>query len=259
MNILLCNDDGIESKGIKILLDTFEKKGHKVFMIAPSTERSAMSHAITIREPLRIKQYSLNSWSVSGTPVDSVLVALEHLLVEEKIDLVISGINAGQNIGDDVLYSGTVGVAVEAMCLGYKAIALSITSYENQYWETAANIIDRLIELNIQSLIGHRQLININVPNLPIDEIKGIEVCKTGFRKYQNIVYEQKDHRNRKIIWIGGDTPIWENTGTDYDGYLVKNGFVALSPLKVDYNDYEAHQAYTDFLNKNKNKILFDH
>ncbi|MDX9870456.1 MAG: 5'/3'-nucleotidase SurE, partial [Candidatus Cloacimonadales bacterium] len=134
MNILLCNDDGIESKGIKILLDTFEKKGHKVFMIAPSTERSAMSHAITIREPLRIKQYSLNSWSVSGTPVDSVLVALEHLLVEEKIDLVISGINAGQNIGDDVLYSGTVGVAVEAMCLGYKAIALSITSYENQYW-----------------------------------------------------------------------------------------------------------------------------
>ncbi|MCB5249633.1 MAG: 5'/3'-nucleotidase SurE [Candidatus Cloacimonadales bacterium] len=259
MNILICNDDGIHSNGIITLVNTFKSKGHKVFLVAPASEKSAQSHAITIREALRVKQYDENSWSVSGSPVDSVLIALEHLLHEKKIDLVISGINAGQNIGDDVLYSGTVAVAVEAMCLGFKAIAISITSYEDQFFETASTIIDKLVDLQIYDLIGHRQLININVPNLPLSEIKGLRICKTGFRRYQNIVHQDKDHRNRDIFWIGGDSPIWEEYNENIDGYLVKNAIVAISPLKVDYNDYQMHKTYIDFLEKNKEQLNFWH
>ena len=255
MNILLSNDDGIEGKGIQVLAEVLEKDGHNVYVVAPLYERSAASHSITIREPLRVKQISEKSWAVSGTPVDCVLVAFEHILKDKKIDLVISGINAGQNIGDDVLYSGTVGVAIEAMCLGYKAIAISITSYENQIFETAANILEKLIASDISKLIGYRQIININIPNLPIEKIKGYKVCKTGFRRYQNIIHCHKDHRNREIFWIGGDTPVWDHFHENVDGAAIEDHYVSVSPLKIDLNDYEQHDIYQDFFEQNHDHL----
>lgn len=253
MNILLTNDDGIEAKGINILADVLKKFGHHVFIVAPLTEKSAASHSITIREPLRIRQYDENSWAVSGTPVDCVLMAFEHFMKgQPEIDLVISGINAGQNIGDDVLYSGTVGAAIEAMCMGYKAIAISITSYENQKFETAATIMAELLEKNIHELIGYRQILNINVPNCSLNELKGYKICKTGFRRYQNILHHHKDHRSRDIFWIGGDDPVWDLYHEDIDGVAIEENYVSLSPLKIDFNDYEEISKYQSFLLNNK-------
>ncbi len=253
MNILLTNDDGIEAKGIQILAEILKKWGHNIYMVAPISERSAASHSITIREPLRIKQYDENAWGVSGTPVDCVLMAFEHFLVgKPDIDLVISGINAGQNIGDDILYSGTVGAAVEAMCMGYKAIAVSITSYENQKFETAATIMAQLLDKKIHELIGYRHVLNVNVPNVSLNEIKGFKICKTGFRRYQNILHHHKDHRSRDIFWIGGDDPVWDLYHEDIDGVAVENNFVAISPLKIDYNDNDMLASYQNFLINNK-------
>lgn len=249
---MLTNDDGIEAKGIQVLAEVLRENGHNTFIVAPMLERSAASHSITIREPLRIKKYTHQSWGVSGTPVDCVLVAFEHLLKEEHIDLVISGINAGQNIGDDILYSGTVGAAIEAMCMGFKSIGVSITAYENQKYEVAAQILADLIAKNIMSLIGYREVLNINVPNIDKADIKGYKVCRTGFRRYQNILHHHQDHRKRDIYWIGGDHPIFDDTEEDIDGIAIANHYVSISPLKIDYNDYEKINEYELFLTSNK-------
>ena len=263
MNILLTNDDGVESKGIWSLFNLLSEAGHNVWMVAPKFEKSATSHALTIREPLRIEHIQEKVWAVTGTPVDCVILALEHILKDISelktddsnqlnIDLVISGINAGQNIGDDILYSGTVGAAIEAMCFGYKAIAISVTSYENQKYETAAKALLDLLENGILNLIEHREILNINVPNVDIKDIKDYLVTQTGFRRYQNILFKQKDHRDRDIYWIGGDNPVFEKSEFMLDADAVKENYISISPLKIDYNNYEKINTLSKWLENYK-------
>ena len=252
MNILVVNDDGINAKGLWMLHDSLIEKGHNVWVVAPSTEKSAQSHAITIRDPLRVERYSERAWSVTGTPVDCVIVAFEGLLKEEgrdqtpdpkpqtpHIDLVISGINAGPNRGDDVLYSGTVAAAIEAMCFGVRAIALSITSHTNQKYETAIHCFMKLLEKGIHEFIGHREILNINVPNVEINEVQGYIICQTGFRRYQEMLGTQSDPRNRTMYWILGRDPIYEIGKYDIDYHVTIENKVAISPLKIDFNNYE--------------------
>lgn len=258
MNILLTNDDSVDSTGIWILRKYLADAGHKVFLVAPAIEKSANSHAITIREPLRIKKagniiegYKIEDdcYSVSGTPVDSVIVAFEEILKNKvEIDLVISGINAGQNLGDDLLYSGTVAAAIEAMCFGYKAIAVSTTSYENQRYDTASHIIKTFIENGITDLIGHREILNINIPNLPLEEINSYKITQVGFRRYQNILYKNEDHRKRTIYWIGGDNPIYEKSDYLLDFEAIKQNSVSISPVKVDFNNYDKFNKFEKWI-----------
>jgi len=250
MNILLVNDDGIYSDGIWALFNSIRERGHEVWMVAPKFEQSAKSHSITTRDPLRIEKKQEGVWSVNGTPADCVIVAFEHLLVElgnPPIDLVVSGINNGQNIGDDVLYSGTVAAAIEAMCFGYKSIALSIASYHNQIYETAVHVFWKLIENGIENMIGHREIFNVNIPNVEIKDLKGYVVCQTGFRRYQDMLSSTVDQRNREIFWITGSDPIFEKSSYPIDAGAIKKNKVAISPLKIDFNNYEKINSLGDW------------
>ena len=260
MNILIVNDDGIEADGLWAIYNSMIQKNHNVWVVAPKTEKSATSHAVTLRDPLRVYKIRDKVWAVTGTPADCVILAIEELLMNDPdcpknenknglpdIDLVISGINAGPNRGDDVLYSGTVAAAVEAMCFGYKAIALSITSQTNQKYETAVHAFNYLLDKGIMDFIEHREIININVPNVKIEELQGYVVCQTGFRRYRDVIIKQKDNRDNDIFWIGGYNPVFEDSVHELDYNVTKSIKVAISPLKIDLNSYEKMKIMQDW------------
>jgi len=233
MKIMLTNDDGIDAPGINILKKALEDDGHEIIVIAPSREQSATSHSITLHEPLRIIKHSKNSYAISGSPADCVILA-SKVILQEPVDLMISGINGGQNMGEDILYSGTVAAALEAMFTGYRSIALSISSYSNQKFNTAAHFMKKFIKEELHELIGSNEVFNINVPNLEIDDIKGIKVTRTGNRHYQDFVKEQKDPRGKSFYWIGGAEPLWQNVeGTDFKALY--EGYISITPLSPNF------------------------
>ena len=254
MNILLTNDDGIYAKGIWALHDAFTKLGHKVIMVAPKAEKSAQSHAITTREPLRLEKLEENVYSVSGTPADCVIIAFEHVLkdflTKNEIDLVVSGINDGQNLGDDVFYSGTVAAAVEASFFRQKAVAISITSFVDRIYDTAVQVLTRLIDQGLMDFMGYREIININVPNIPFEDIQGVVVSQAGFRRYQNSIHPGIDHRGNNYFWLGGDKPIIDVSELDIDYYAIKENKVSITPLKIDLNDYAKIKTMCDWQKK---------
>jgi len=239
MKILLTNDDGVEAKGIWALHEALTKAGHTVWIVAPRYEQSAKSHAITTRDPIRPELHQPGVYSVTGTPADSVIIAFEHLVKDEGIDLVVSGINAGQNLGDDIFYSGTVAAAIEAACYGKPAIAISITSYKNQHYHTASKVLIKLLDAGIMQFATYREPLNINVPNIPFEDITGYTVCQAGYRRYQNILHRAKDHRGGELFWLGGDNPLIDKSDYEVDGYVVKENKVAITPLKIDLNYYQ--------------------
>jgi len=251
MNILLTNDDGIEAKGIWSLYETLVQAGHKVFIVAPRYEQSAKSHAITTRDPIRPETHQEGVYSVTGTPADAVIIAFENLVKDENIDLVVSGINAGQNLGDDIFYSGTVAAAIEAACYGKPAIAISITSYKSQNYLTACKVLLKLFDAGIMQFATYREPININVPNVSFEEITGYTVCQAGYRRYQNILHKSKDHRDNKLFWIGGNNPLIDKSDYEIDGYVIKENRVAITPLKVDFNHYQKIKQMSEHLAKN--------
>ena len=235
MRILLTNDDGIEASGIKILAEKLEENGHEIIVVAPSHEQSATSHSITLHQPLRIHQFGKNKYAATGTPTDCVTLA-SQIILQEKVDLVISGINSGQNMGEDILYSGTVAAALESMFLGFKAIAISLAAFEKQKFETAAHYINILLQNNIVDMIGNQEILNINIPNLTINEVKGIKITKLGHRKYQDFVVEQKDPRGEKIYWIGGDKPKWSQ-GKNDDCKVLQDGYISITPIRPNFTN----------------------
>jgi len=238
LHILLTNDDGFHAPGIQALAKHCREAGFEVTLVAPAQERSASSHSITLRKLIKVHKHSDREFSVEGTPVDCMIIAIQKL-ISKPVDLVISGINAGQNMGEDIHYSGTVAAAKEAAFLGYKSIAVSITSYQDQLFDTAAATIVWMLKNDICAILNSSKVLNINVPNLPQDQIKGIRLTNTGHRKYYNFLKMTDESENSFSYIIGGELPVWDEIkGTDAEA--VADGFVSLTPIGFDMTKGDA-------------------
>ncbi len=242
MEILLTNDDGILATGILSLKRELSKIG-KVYVVAPDGERSSISHAITLNHPLRINEVFFGDeflgYSTTGTPVDCVILALKGLLKEKRIDYIVSGINHGANLGEDVIYSGTVSAAFEGCLFGIPAYAFSKQILHNELpFEDAAYLAKGVIVFFSRILKKSKYILNINFPDIPLNKIKGIQITRLGKRIYNDRLEERKDPRGRSYYWIGGESPSGKlEEGTDI--FAISEGFVSVTPLSLDVVNYD--------------------
>ena len=242
MKILLTNDDGINAKGIQALINKISLLG-EVYVVAPDGERSASSQAITMNKPIRVDEVELKidntqAWSSSGTPTDCVKLAIETLL-PQKPDLVISGINAGPNMGNDVLYSGTVSAAIEGAIHKIPSIAVSLNKWQDCDFSVAAEFMHSFIQKNYNSEWHYSTLLNINIPAVAGELIGGIKITKLGNRKYENAFHRRQDPRGRVYYWMGGQIVDCDNA-EDTDIYALKNNYISITPIHFDLTDYNS-------------------
>jgi len=236
MKLLLSNDDGVFASGIRTLAAEL-CKNHEVFVSAPDRERSAVSRAMTLFSPLRAKQTQIaglpdvQAYAVSGTPVDCVRLALGNLTPNP--DLVVSGINLGPNLGTDVLYSGTVAAAHEAALLGYQSIAISCLSYEGEHLETAARVAAMAVEYLSRHPLDFGMLLNVNVPAVPFEELKGIKAVPLGVQQYALEFVEREDPMDRKYYWAPRGCTTCSD-GLNVDVRWANEGYVTVTPLTYD-------------------------
>ena len=243
MRILVSNDDGFHAEGIQVLAKELRKIAD-VVLVAPDRNRSAASSSLTLVEPLRPRHLDCGDYCVNGTPADCVHLALNGFL-SGQVDLVVSGINAGCNMGDDTIYSGTLAAALEGRHLGLPAIAVSLDG--RQHYETAARVVCNLIPKLHPQLLNKREVININVPDLPYEELKGMKVCHLGYRTSAAEVIKQEDPRGENIYWIGpSGLPEYDGEGTDF--HAVKNGYVSITPIQADLTAHRSIAALQDWL-----------
>ncbi len=241
MRILLSNDDGVHSPGLKILYDELKKLG-TVKVVAPLEEKSTTGHSLTLHKPLRLIPMEKDFYGVSGSPADCVYMGIKQVF-KATPDIIVSGINRGANLGQDVYYSGTVSAAREACILGIPAFAVSLdVNFKSRKPEhklnylTAAKIAVKVIQEYRKKGFPKYTLMNINVPDLPISKIKGMMPARQGFRYYNGAVLKRTDHRGRDYFWVGGQYNGFEPEA-DTDCAVVAKGFVALTPLKLDVTD----------------------
>jgi 5'-nucleotidase len=245
--ILVTNDDGIYAEGLHSLAASVEDLGD-VFIVAPSLEQSASSHSITLDRPLRINEHGRNRFSVSGTPTDCVLLAV-HRILERKPDILLSGINHGPNMGEDVIYSGTVAAALEGYILGIPSIAISVASWDRVAFDEAADAVRELPERLLELVTARPNLWNVNIPAVPRRDIKGIRITKLGSRVYNDVIIEKKDPRGRDYFWIGGGEPGW-SSGNDTDFAAVSTGYISVTPLRPDMTDYEGIELLKEWVSE---------
>lgn len=242
--ILVTNDDGISSPGIKTLAKSLKSVGD-VYIVAPETEQSAVAHALTLHRPLRIEKPGKNTYYINGTPTDCVIIAVNKLL-PAKPDLIVSGINNGANLGDDLTYSGTVAAAIEGTLLGIPSIAVSLVRdnlRSNGYritsarFQTAADFAGRLAVHVLDKGLPEDTLLNVNVPN--IKKIKGVKITKQGKLTYDNAIKELEDPVGREYYWIGGGMPQW-GAGENTDFLAINGGYISVTPVHLDLTNYDA-------------------
>ena len=229
MHILLSNDDGIHAEGIQVMAEALRKIA-TVTIVAPDRNRSAASSSLTLVEPLRPLKLPNGDYCINGTPADCVHLALNGFLAG-RVDLVVSGINAGANLGDDVIYSGTVAAALEGRHLGLPSIAVSLEG--RIYFETAAQVVCDLIPRLHDNVLGEREIININVPDIPYADLKGTEITRLGRRHKAEPVVKMVSPRNETVYWIGAAGAAADSgPGTDFNA--VDRGFASITPLQID-------------------------
>lgn len=255
MKILVTNDDGIFAPGISALAKTLGSYG-EVTVVAPSHEQSGMSHAITVDRPLRLSKIDAISgfenrcYMVDGTPSDCVKMAIHAL--DFRPDMVVSGINIGENLGTDVLYSGTVSAAIEAVLMGIPAIAVSQVGGQLEHLSTSAKVVAELFSnhssLFDDGLIPADGLLNVNVPALDFDALRGIKVTRLGNQEFENRVETRKDPRGRLYYWMTGARELGEPDDLGVDYYAVKAGYVSITPIHFDL-------TYHDLLNELKPRL----
>ncbi|MGH7516827.1 MAG: 5'/3'-nucleotidase SurE [Gemmatimonadales bacterium] len=236
MQILVSNDDGVLAPGLALLADACRGVG-RVTVVAPDREQSGTSHSLTLHRPLRATRRPDGAFQVDGTPTDCVMLALEALMPEPP-EFVFSGVNHGPNMGEDVLYSGTVAAAMEAVMLGVPGIAISFTGGHVEtmltYREWLALLVQRI---TTSGDFPPHTLLNINLPPIPADEVKGVRVTRLGNRVFSESLTRMKDPWGREIFWIGGGTITWTG-GEDSDHQAVAQGFIAVTPLHLDLTNY---------------------
>jgi len=239
--ILLSNDDGIHAPGLQVLERIARSLSDDVWVVAPETEQSASSHSLTIHRPLRLRQLGECRYAVDGTPTDCVLLAINHILKDQRPTLVLSGVNAGSNIGEDVTYSGTIAAAMEATLLGVPSVALS-QHYENGgavSWEAAEHWGADVVR-KVRSVDWPRNvLVNINFPAVPPDQVTGIHVVRHGKRKIGDELSERVDPRGRPYFWIG-TLRGQEDVAPDTDIAAVFGGGISVTPLYLDLTHHSA-------------------
>jgi len=235
--ILVCNDDGIGATGLRVMVDSLRPLG-EVVVVAPDRERSAAGHSLTLNRPLRASHLDEGWYSVDGTPTDCVTLAVMGLLLRRP-HLVATGINHGSNMGDDVTYSGTVASALEATLQGIPAFAMSLAGDGEYDFRGAGEFARQLAEEILARGLPPDTLLNVNVPNLPPEGIRGVAVTRQGRRVYSETVVRKIDPRGKAYYWIGGTEPTWERLGdTDYDA--VSSGKISVTPLHLDLTNHRA-------------------
>ena len=237
MNILVTNDDGILAPALRALRTELAPLG-RVVIVAPDRDQSATSHSLTLHRPFRIHRHDVDIYSVDGTPTDCVVCAWYGLL-DAPPDLVISGINHGPNMGEDVFYSGTVAAAIEGAMQGSPALSVSLVTRELTDFLEPAAFVARLARRVMERGLPRRRLLNVNIPFRPWEEIRGVAVTRLGSRVYRDTLVRKVDPRGRDYYWIGGEDPVWDpRAGTDFNA--VHDGWISVTPLKLDLTDEPA-------------------
>ncbi|MCP4284653.1 MAG: 5'/3'-nucleotidase SurE [Gammaproteobacteria bacterium] len=237
MRILLSNDDGYQAPGLKAVYEALLPLA-EITVVAPDRNRSGASNSLTLENPIRAEQAGNGFVRVDGTPTDCVHLAITGLL-EQEPDMVIAGINAGANLGDDVLYSGTVAAATEGRFLGLPAMALSMNSHEPMYYDTGAQVAAVLVRRLLVSPLSPDSIINVNIPDLPFEALKGYRVTRLGHRHKAEPVVRATDPRGRTIYWVG-PAGSEQDAGPGTDFQAVREGFVSVTPLQVDLTRHTA-------------------
>jgi len=243
LNILITNDDGIYAPGIIALKNALSQIGN-VFVVAPDTEKSAVGHAITLSDPLRVSKIELNGtyfgFAVNGTPADCVKLGL-HCLVEESVDIVVSGINLGPNTATNIIYSGTVSAAAEAVIMGVPALAISIASFNTPEFEYAAKLAKKLTQLIVQNGLPEGTLLNVNVPAIKEKDIKGIVIARQGKGRFEEFFDKRVDPNNRTYYWLAGKRMNIDHDN-DVDEVVIRQNKVSVTPIRYDLTDMNALQ-----------------
>ena len=246
--ILITNDDGILSKGIYALWEAMQDLGD-TFIAAPSVEKSASSHSLTLSDPLRVsnakRKNGFEGWSISGTPVDCVKIAIRSLM-DDKPDVLVSGINHGANLGNNIMYSGTVSAAAEGMIMGIPSIAISLASHETDNYDVVKEFAKKIVKKVIVNGIPKDMLLNVNVPYCSEEEVKGVRITKQGSQYFLDEFEERIDPRDGNYFWIKGEM-IDEDKSIEFDGAAIKENYVSITPIHYKL-------THEPFLNDLKNQ-----
>jgi len=241
LKLLISNDDGILAHGIECLIAAAEPLG-ELWVVAPDREQSAMSHSLTLHHPVRPVKRGDRRWQIDGTPTDCVMIAVEALM-PEKPDFVLSGINHGQNMGEDVLYSGTVAAAMEGLALGIPSIAVSFAGGDlrsdlSQLKNQISVLTPLLRHLTSITPFPKDTLFNVNLPPRPAADVKGVKLTRLGRRYYPNSIQSMKDPWGRQVYWIGGGELVWSGED-DSDFKAIEDGYVSVTPLHLDLTNFD--------------------
>jgi len=239
--ILVTNDDGVYAPGIRALHDAVRHLGRAV-IVAPERDKSAVSHALTMNRPLLVRELEPDVHTLDGTPTDCVTIGTNKIL-PRKPDLLVSGINPGANLGDDISYSGTVSAAIEGTMYGIPSLAFSLAGEAPFDFETAAAVAWKLASMALEFGLPEKTLLNINIPQRPPALIRGIRFTRQGRRIYKNAIQETYDPWGRKHYWIGGGTVHWSG-GDETDEQAVNDGYISVTPIQLDLTNHEGR----DFL-----------
>lgn len=249
--ILVSNDDGVHAPGIISLFRAMKELGD-AYIIAPDRERSAASHSLTLHKPLRVEEINERVYSINGTPTDCVILGVNKLL-PERPSFIVSGINKGGNLGDDITYSGTVSAAIEGTLMGIPSFAISlVTGTEHTltlHFDTASECAIKIGRYILEKSLPHETLLNINVPNVHKNKILGAKFTRQGKMLYNNSIKDILDPKGKKHYWIGGSQPYLDHAD-DTDIQAVRRGYISITPIKIDLTNYQA----LDFL---KNELSF--
>ena len=245
MHILISNDDGYLAPGLRILAETLAQR-HTISVVAPERNCSGASNSLTLERPLRTQRAENGYYFVNGTPTDCVHLAITGLLDREP-DMVVSGINAGANMGDDVLYSGTVAAAMEGRFLGLPALAVSMNSFTPIHFETAARAAARFIEQLEQRPLAQNNILNMNVPNVAWEDIRGLRATRLGNRHKSAGVIKQTDPRGEQMYWVGPPGAA-QDAGEGTDFHAVEHNYISVTPLQIDLTRYDSLKSLSDWL-----------